>query len=125
MGINCFWDVIKEVEEVVNVAQLAERHYNQYGRPLRIAIDEADWVFNNVTEAQVYAIRESLFNLVLPFGLSLTDIHSVGSALPRDSEAYLLSSLPSSGPQYRYNFRKRWSEKAVEKRQTWGQQSQV
>ena len=42
MGINGFWDVIKDAIEVENVAQLAEEHYRSHERPLRIAIDEAD-----------------------------------------------------------------------------------
>lgn len=63
MGINGFWEVIKEVEETKNAAQLAEEHYNAHGRPLRIAIDEADWMFNNLTMAQVYAIRESIYSV--------------------------------------------------------------
>lgn len=53
------WDTIRDFEEVKPIAQLAEEHYRQHGRPLRIAVDEADWRFNNLTMAQVYAIRDS------------------------------------------------------------------
>ncbi|KAL5120047.1 hypothetical protein ACEQ8H_002145 [Pleosporales sp. CAS-2024a] len=59
MGIPQLFDVIKDHEEVVHIAQLAEDHHRQYGRPLRIAVDEADWRFNNLTQAQVYAIRDT------------------------------------------------------------------
>jgi Holliday junction resolvase YEN1 len=51
--------VIKEFDKSVLIAQLAEEHHQQNGRPLRVAIDEADWRFNNLTQAQVYAIRDS------------------------------------------------------------------
>lgn len=52
------WDVIRDHEEVIPIARLAEDHYKEHGRPLRIAVDEADWRFNNLTQAQVYAIRD-------------------------------------------------------------------
>lgn len=54
------FNVIKDYEESTPIAQLAEEHHRRRGRPLRIAVDEADWRFNNVTQAQVYAIRESM-----------------------------------------------------------------
>jgi len=53
------WDTIKKHEESVPVAQLAEEHHRRHGRSLRIAVDEADWRFNNLTVQQVYTIRES------------------------------------------------------------------
>ncbi|XPS70041.1 hypothetical protein M3J07_002278 [Ascochyta lentis] len=59
MGLPELWDTIRDFEEVKPVAQLAEEHYREHGRPLRIAVDEADWRFNNLTMAQVYAIRDS------------------------------------------------------------------
>ncbi|KAF1933237.1 PIN domain-like protein [Didymella exigua CBS 183.55] len=59
MGIPELWDVIREYGEVIPLAQLAEEHYKQHGRSLRIAVDEADWRFNNLTREQVYAIRDS------------------------------------------------------------------
>ncbi|KAF2004232.1 hypothetical protein P154DRAFT_572268 [Amniculicola lignicola CBS 123094] len=59
MGIPELWDIIKEEDRSVSIALLAQEHYHTHRRPLRIAIDEADWRFNNVTQAQVYAIRES------------------------------------------------------------------
>lgn len=39
--------------------KLASDHFRETGRPLRIAIDEAGWRFNNLTDAQVAAIRAS------------------------------------------------------------------
>ncbi|KAF2489691.1 PIN domain-like protein, partial [Lophium mytilinum] len=42
----------------VETAQLATEHYHKTGRPLRIAVDEAGWRFNNLNEHQVKAIRE-------------------------------------------------------------------
>ena len=56
------WDTIfRNFEEIKPIAQLAEEHYKQCGRPLRIAVDEADWRFNNLTTAQVYAIRDGVY----------------------------------------------------------------
>ncbi|KAH7083689.1 PIN domain-like protein [Paraphoma chrysanthemicola] len=52
--------VIEEHDRSIAIAQLAEEHHRRHGRALRIAVDEADWHFNNLTEAQVYAIRDSL-----------------------------------------------------------------
>ena len=59
LTIGRLFDVIKEHDISVPVAQLAEEHHQRYGRPLRVAVDEADWRFNNLTQAQVYAIRDS------------------------------------------------------------------
>ncbi|KAF3042994.1 hypothetical protein E8E12_009886 [Didymella heteroderae] len=53
------WDVIRDHEQVIPIARLAEDHFKEHGRPLRIAVDEADWRFNNLTQARVYAIRDS------------------------------------------------------------------
>ncbi|PSN65968.1 PIN domain-like protein [Corynespora cassiicola Philippines] len=58
MGIPALWDMIKAEEGTIPLAQLAEEHYNQHERPLRIAVDEADWRFNNLTSQQVYLIRQ-------------------------------------------------------------------
>ncbi|KAH7384236.1 hypothetical protein DE146DRAFT_769964 [Phaeosphaeria sp. MPI-PUGE-AT-0046c] len=57
MGIPQLFDVVRDYEETIPIAQLAEEHHQRHGTPLRIAVDEADWRFNNVTQAQVYAIR--------------------------------------------------------------------
>ncbi|KAF2873803.1 PIN domain-like protein [Massariosphaeria phaeospora] len=57
MGIP-IWDLIKEQDHSVPTAQLAEEHYKKHGRPLRIAVDEADWRFNNLTSQQVFIIRQ-------------------------------------------------------------------
>ncbi|KAH6875952.1 hypothetical protein BKA58DRAFT_132119 [Alternaria rosae] len=59
MGLPALWDTIKKHEESVPVAQLAEQHHRRHGRSLRIAVDEADWRFNNLTMQQVYTIRET------------------------------------------------------------------
>ncbi|KAI4932968.1 hypothetical protein J4E85_003371 [Alternaria conjuncta] len=59
MGLPALWDTIKKHEESVPVAQLAEEHHRRHGRSLRIAVDEADWRFNNLTVQQVYTIRET------------------------------------------------------------------
>lgn len=59
MGITALWDVIKDEDRSVPIAQLAEDHFKEHGRPLRIAVDEADWRYNNLTTQQVYMIRES------------------------------------------------------------------
>jgi Holliday junction resolvase YEN1 len=53
------FEVIKDYNKSVLIAQLAEEPHRQNGRPLRVAIDEADWRFNNLTQAQVYAILDS------------------------------------------------------------------
>ncbi|KAF1941483.1 PIN domain-like protein [Clathrospora elynae] len=59
MGHTALWDMIKHHEEAVPIAQLAEDHHRRHGKPLRIAVDEADWRFNNLTMAQVYIIRDT------------------------------------------------------------------
>lgn len=61
MGINAFWELIKQEDRSVPIAQLAEEHFRKHGRPLRIAVDEADWRFNNLTSQQVYMIRDSKY----------------------------------------------------------------
>ncbi|KAI2484028.1 XPG-I multi-domain protein [Pyrenophora tritici-repentis] len=59
MGIPALWDTIKKYEECVLLAELAEAHHRSHGKPLRIAVDEADWRFNNLTQQQVYTIRQT------------------------------------------------------------------
>lgn len=56
MGINGLWDVIGK-GELVTLAKYATDHFNQYGRPLRVAVDEPGWRFNNLTPQQVQFIR--------------------------------------------------------------------
>jgi hypothetical protein len=51
---------IEECEEILPIAQLAQEHFQRTGRSLKIAIDEADWRFNNVSPEQVAAIRRSI-----------------------------------------------------------------
>jgi Holliday junction resolvase YEN1 len=42
MGINGLWDVIGK-GELVKLAQYSTDHFNQHGRPLRVAVDEPGW----------------------------------------------------------------------------------
>lgn len=56
MGINGLWDVIGR-GELITLAKLATDHFNQHGRPLRVAVDEPGWRFNNLTPHQVEFIR--------------------------------------------------------------------
>ncbi|KAF2011286.1 PIN domain-like protein [Aaosphaeria arxii CBS 175.79] len=58
MGILALWDLIKDQDHSISTAKLAEDFYKQHGRPLRIAVDEAGWRFNNLTPQQVFVIRE-------------------------------------------------------------------
>jgi Holliday junction resolvase YEN1 len=48
MGINGLWDVIGK-GELVKLAKYATDHYKAHGRPLRVAVDESRWRFNNLT----------------------------------------------------------------------------
>jgi Holliday junction resolvase YEN1 len=57
MGINGLWDVIGR-GEVVSIAKYATDHFNQHGRPLRVAVDEPGWRFNNLTPQKVEEIRK-------------------------------------------------------------------
>jgi Holliday junction resolvase YEN1 len=61
LTVGRLWDTIRDYEQSIPIAQFAEEHFERHGRPLRIAIDEPDWRFNNVTRQQVYAIRESTY----------------------------------------------------------------
>jgi len=54
---SSLWDQIGE-GEVTNIAQYASEHYEKTGRPLRIAVDAACWIYNNVTKMQTALIRE-------------------------------------------------------------------
>ena len=58
MGINGLWDVIGR-GEVVSIAKYATDHFNKHGRPLRVAVDEPGWRFNNLTPMQVEMIRQN------------------------------------------------------------------
>jgi Holliday junction resolvase YEN1 len=55
-------ETIEACEEIVPVARLADAHFRDHGRPLKIAIDEADWRFNNVSPKDVAFIRSSARN---------------------------------------------------------------
>ena len=50
-------DAFRKVEEIMPIALLAAEHFEQYRRPLRIAIDEPYLWFNNVTTEQGIFIR--------------------------------------------------------------------
>ena len=56
MGIHGLWEIIGR-GDLVSLAQYATDHYKQHGRPLRVAVDEPGWRFNNLTPAQVAFIR--------------------------------------------------------------------
>lgn len=57
MGINGLWDVIGR-GEIVSIAKYATDFFNQHDRPLRVAVDEPGWRFNNLTPQQVEMIRK-------------------------------------------------------------------
>ncbi|KAM0712437.1 hypothetical protein Q7P37_011533 [Cladosporium fusiforme] len=58
MGVTGLFDVIGK-GELVPTAKLASDHYEKHGRPLRVAIDEAGWRFNNISPAQLEIIRKN------------------------------------------------------------------
>lgn len=57
MGIPGLWDVLGD-GEIWSIADYAARFFEQHKRPLRIAVDEAGWRFNNLTPDQVEKIRQ-------------------------------------------------------------------
>ena len=57
LTVRRLYDIIGE-GEVHSLADYAARHWQQYKRPLRIAVDEACWRFTNLTPEQVQKIRE-------------------------------------------------------------------
>ncbi|KAK4997284.1 hypothetical protein LTR66_003259, partial [Elasticomyces elasticus] len=57
MGITGLWDVLGQGERV-SIAEYSARHFERCKRPLRIAVDEAGWRFNNLNPEQVQRIRE-------------------------------------------------------------------
>lgn len=62
MGIPGLWDQLGD-GEVISIAKHASDHFKKTGRPLRIAIDEAGWRFNNLNAYQVAKFRESKYCL--------------------------------------------------------------
>ncbi|KAH7086336.1 PIN domain-like protein [Paraphoma chrysanthemicola] len=60
MGIPDLRPTIEACEEIIPIGQLAEQHFRYTGRPLRIAVDESDWRFNNVSPEKVAAIRKKV-----------------------------------------------------------------
>jgi Holliday junction resolvase YEN1 len=61
LKIGRLWDTIRNFENTTPIAQFAQEHFERHGKPFRIAVDEPDWRFNNVTRQQVFAIRESTY----------------------------------------------------------------
>jgi len=59
------FDVIRDYDKSIPIAQLAEEHHESHGKPLRIAVDEADWRFNNVTTEFVYSIQSKYSRMIL------------------------------------------------------------
>ncbi|GAB7354544.1 hypothetical protein MBLNU459_g5002t3 [Dothideomycetes sp. NU459] len=57
MGISGLWDILGD-GEITALADLATDHFRRTGRPLRLAVDEAGWRFNNLNKQQVAFIRE-------------------------------------------------------------------
>ena len=57
LTVRRLYDIIGE-GEVHSLADYAAQHWQQYKRPLRIAVDEACWRFTNLTPEQVQKIRE-------------------------------------------------------------------
>ncbi|KAF2758679.1 PIN domain-like protein [Pseudovirgaria hyperparasitica] len=57
MGIPGLWDILGD-GELTSLAELSTRHYEQHGRPLRVAVDEAGWRFKNLTPQQVAFIKQ-------------------------------------------------------------------
>lgn len=58
MGLK-ITDAFRKVEEIMPIARLAAEHFEQHRQPLRIAIDEPYWWFNNVTAEQEIFIRRT------------------------------------------------------------------
>lgn len=54
------WDIIGE-GQVTSIAKLASECFKNHGRPLRIAVDEAAWRFNNLTDEQTAKIQEGKY----------------------------------------------------------------
>ncbi|KAK1969498.1 PIN domain-like protein, partial [Colletotrichum sublineola] len=53
-----FWNVVNEVGRERSLAEWAAKHLEEYGRPLRIAIDEAHWRFKNISVAKEANIKK-------------------------------------------------------------------
>ncbi|KAH4296824.1 hypothetical protein HBI81_100960 [Parastagonospora nodorum] len=60
MGIPDLRETIEACEDIIPIAQLAEEHFLRNKRPLKIAVDESDWRFNNVSPEKVAAIRRKV-----------------------------------------------------------------
>ena len=58
MGIPGLWYILDD-GEISAFADLSTEHFQKHGRPLRVAVDEAGWRFNNLTPAQVAFIQQN------------------------------------------------------------------
>ncbi|KAF2278258.1 PIN domain-like protein [Westerdykella ornata] len=94
MGIKDFWEVVREQDHIIPLAQLAEEHFRTHGRRLRIAVDEADWRFNNLTQAQVYTIREKSNEPVFR-GIEKTMFHRICRWLTMNVQLLFVFDGPS------------------------------
>ncbi|KAF2218635.1 PIN domain-like protein, partial [Elsinoe ampelina] len=56
MGVTGLWDFLGE-GTVVSLAELSSKHFQKENRRFCIAIDEACWRFNNLTDQQVKQIQ--------------------------------------------------------------------
>jgi hypothetical protein len=52
-------ETIAACEKVVPLAQLAQEYHTKHGRAFRIAVDQADWWYHNVSPEKVAYIRKS------------------------------------------------------------------
>lgn len=57
-SLHSFWDTLDDDGERINLFQIASDHIQQNGRPYRIAVDTPYWLFKNLDEESVQAIRE-------------------------------------------------------------------
>jgi hypothetical protein len=56
--INSLRDVIEACEEIMPIARLAQVFFESNGRSMKIAVDEPDWRFHNVSPREVAEIRK-------------------------------------------------------------------
>lgn len=51
------WEDLKEYVKIEELGKLAADHYTTHGRPFRIAVDVAGWIFKNLTDEEVAVIK--------------------------------------------------------------------
>jgi hypothetical protein len=68
--IHRAWELIGDGEKVA-LAQMAADFLRDKGRPMRIAIDEAVWRWNNLSKYQIASIQESKTSTSVQRALSL------------------------------------------------------